>query len=186
MNKKICDLCCVAVARVLCESDDASLCWGCDAAVHGANFLVARHVRVLMCRVCLGRTAWLASGARVGPAASLCCRCSDRKERSGIVERGEGEGEGEVENQVVPLKLAPPLSDDSSSSSSTLPADDLSCASTQSSDSRSTGAESGVAEHEATSSSSSSESKPKQSKRRKRSFAATDLVHATSSSKFKL
>lgn len=115
MNKKICDLCCVAAARVLCESDDAALCWGCDAAVHGANFLVARHVRVLMCRVCLDRTAWLASGARVGPAASLCCRCSEREEHSGIVDGGE------VENQVVPLKLAPPLSDDSSSSS-TLPA----------------------------------------------------------------
>lgn len=113
-SNRICDLCGEAVARVLCESDQAALCWGCDAAVHSANFLVARHVRSLMCRACLGPTAWLASGARIGPAASLCCGCSEREEH--LVGRGEGGGE----NQVVPLKLAPPVSDDSSDSS-TLP-----------------------------------------------------------------
>jgi hypothetical protein len=110
-SKKICDLCGEAVARVLCESDEAALCWGCDAAVHGANFLVARHVRALLCRACLGPTSWLASGARVDAAASVCRGCSEREEHG--VEKGEGEGE----NQVVPLKLAPPVSDDSSDSS---------------------------------------------------------------------
>jgi B-box zinc finger len=113
-NKKICDLCGEAVARVLCKSDEAALCWGCDAAVHGANFLVAKHVRALLCRMCLGPTSWMASGARISAAASLCRGCSEREEHG--VEREEGEGE----NQVVPLKLAPPASDDSSDSS-TLP-----------------------------------------------------------------
>nr|CAD1838670.1 unnamed protein product [Ananas comosus var. bracteatus] len=32
--------------------DDTPLCWSCDVAVHGANFLVARHVRRLACASC--------------------------------------------------------------------------------------------------------------------------------------
>ncbi|KAL4347120.1 hypothetical protein GQ457_17G024250 [Hibiscus cannabinus] len=36
---KSCELC-MSAATTYCESDQASLCWHCDAKVHGANFLV--------------------------------------------------------------------------------------------------------------------------------------------------
>ncbi|KAM0933747.1 putative transcription factor interactor and regulator Znf-B family [Dioscorea sansibarensis] len=39
-----CELC-GATATVHCEADAAFLCRSCDASVHGANFLVARHLR---------------------------------------------------------------------------------------------------------------------------------------------
>ncbi|KZV52897.1 B-box zinc finger protein 32-like [Dorcoceras hygrometricum] len=44
MEPRICELC-DAVATVFCPSDAAYLCWACDAKVHQANFLVARHFR---------------------------------------------------------------------------------------------------------------------------------------------
>lgn len=71
---KGCELC-ERVARIYCESDQASLCWECDAKVHGANFLVARHSRCLLCRGCQAPTPWRASGARLGPTVSVCKRC---------------------------------------------------------------------------------------------------------------
>ncbi|PPD68770.1 hypothetical protein GOBAR_DD34352 [Gossypium barbadense] len=52
---KSCELCKLA-ATTSCESDQASLCWDCDAVVHGANFLVARHVRCLLCHACQSLT----------------------------------------------------------------------------------------------------------------------------------
>lgn len=114
-SRRVCDLCAGAAARVLCESDEAALCWGCDAAVHGANFIVARHARSLLCRTCFSPTAWRASGARVGPAASLCGRCLEREGHRASAERGAGGGEreGEGENQVVPLALFPRSCDSS-------------------------------------------------------------------------
>ncbi|OEL29384.1 hypothetical protein BAE44_0009598 [Dichanthelium oligosanthes] len=72
-----CELC-GAAARVYCGADEATLCWGCDAQVHGANFLVARHARVLLCRGCARPTPWRAAGPRLGPTASLCDRCVRR------------------------------------------------------------------------------------------------------------
>ncbi|XP_066330318.1 zinc finger protein HD1-like [Miscanthus floridulus] len=75
-----CELC-GATARVYCSADEATLCWGCDAQVHGANFLVARHARALLCRGCARPTPWRAAGPRLGPTASLCDRC---------VRRGQG------------------------------------------------------------------------------------------------
>ncbi|MQM19429.1 hypothetical protein Taro_052433 [Colocasia esculenta] len=61
-----------------CESDQASLCWECDGKVHGANFLVARHMRSLLCRSCQAPTPWRASGSRLAPTLSddLELRCS--------------------------------------------------------------------------------------------------------------
>ncbi|CAL4997038.1 unnamed protein product [Urochloa decumbens] len=79
-----CELC-GAAARVYCGADEATLCWGCDAQVHGANFLVARHARALLCRGCARPTPWRAAGPRLGPTASLCDRC---------VRRGGGPGGG--------------------------------------------------------------------------------------------
>jgi hypothetical protein len=124
-----CELC-GAAARVYCGADEATLCWGCDAQVHGANFLVARHARALLCRGCARPTPWRAAGPRLGPTASLCDRCvrrgpgaagaggagadeemgggrggRDEEDDDGEGEDEEEDGEeeeGEGENQVVP------------------------------------------------------------------------------------
>ncbi|KAG1368222.1 B-box zinc finger protein 19 [Cocos nucifera] len=125
---KGCELC-ERAARIHCESDQASLCWECDAKVHGANFLVARHSRCLLCRRCQAPTPWKASGARFGPTVSVCERCclqgkrrredvadddengeekdedaeedegDDRMEEDDGGEEGEGEDEGEAEEE---------------------------------------------------------------------------------------
>lgn len=49
--RRACELC-GEEAALHCESDSAYLCWACDACVHGANFLVARHARRLLCHSC--------------------------------------------------------------------------------------------------------------------------------------
>lgn len=81
-GKKKCELCC-GVARLYCESDEASLCWDCDGNVHGANFLVAKHTRCLLCSLCHSHTPWKASGFRLGPIVSICESCLARKKKSG-------------------------------------------------------------------------------------------------------
>ncbi|KAE8654811.1 structural maintenance of chromosomes protein 4-like isoform X3 [Hibiscus syriacus] len=140
---KSCELCKLA-ATTYCESDQASLCWDCDAVVHGANFLVARHVRLLLCHACQSLTPWRATGSRLGHTVSVCERCvndGDREEseaendydgvRNDDDEGDDGEGddsdddvsvEDDVEdgdNQVVPLSTVentpPPVSSSSSS-----------------------------------------------------------------------
>ncbi|KQJ95157.1 hypothetical protein BRADI_3g15490v3 [Brachypodium distachyon] len=127
-----CELC-GAAARVYCCADDATLCWGCDAQVHGANFLVARHARALLCRGCARPTPWRAAGPRLGPTASLCERCVGRgrgggdgeeedEEMTVEEEEEEEEEEGEGENQVVPWAedaeaTPPPVASSTSSSS---------------------------------------------------------------------
>ncbi|KAI6672859.1 hypothetical protein NL676_000765 [Syzygium grande] len=86
---KTCALCKVP-ARTFCESDQAALCWDCDAKVHGANFLVARHCRTLLCHACQGPTPWKASGARLGHTVSVCDSCVTGARRGGA--RGGGVG----------------------------------------------------------------------------------------------
>ncbi|KAK8569609.1 hypothetical protein V6N13_046658 [Hibiscus sabdariffa] len=76
---KSCELC-MSAATTYCESDQASLCWHCDARVHGANFLVARHVRCLLCHACQARTPWRATGFKFGRAVSLCETCHGEEE----------------------------------------------------------------------------------------------------------
>ncbi|XP_050247317.1 uncharacterized protein LOC126694846 isoform X1 [Quercus robur] len=71
---KGCELCGKA-ARMYCESDEASLCWDCDEKVHGANFLVARHERTLLCQVCRSLTPWKSSGPKLCPTVSVCEAC---------------------------------------------------------------------------------------------------------------
>ncbi|XVF19006.1 hypothetical protein REPUB_Repub11eG0073700 [Reevesia pubescens] len=71
---KECELC-GGIARMHCESDQANLCWECDVKVHGANFLVAKHSRTLLCHVCQNPTPWLASGYNLSPAVSVCDSC---------------------------------------------------------------------------------------------------------------
>jgi hypothetical protein len=135
--KGACELC-GAAARVYCGADDATLCWGCDAQVHGANFLVARHARALLCRGCARPTPWRAAGPRLGPTASICELCVGRgRGRAGDGMAGHGDGggdedemieeeeedeEGEGENQVVPWAddaeaTPPPVASSTSGSS---------------------------------------------------------------------
>ncbi|CAK9146179.1 unnamed protein product, partial [Ilex paraguariensis] len=136
-----CELC-KARARMYCESDQAGLCWDCDANVHSANFLVARHSRTLLCHVCQSPTAWNASGQKLGRTVSVCEICV---EKSGETEDTDGDwaeesgkmmtimmmtmrrrrtttkvcvdDEEDGDNQVVPWSSTPPPPSASSSSS---------------------------------------------------------------------
>ncbi|XP_071694150.1 uncharacterized protein [Rutidosis leptorrhynchoides] len=139
---KSCELC-KLTARIYCDSDQAYLCWTCDTKVHSANFLVARHSRNLLCRVCQSPTPWTASGERLGPSAvSVCDKCvfrgtsGDREEEEshGVNDvsvddddeyDADEDGEIELDNdddddgdddiQVVPLCCTPPPAASSSS-----------------------------------------------------------------------
>ncbi|KAE8075804.1 hypothetical protein FH972_014492 [Carpinus fangiana] len=91
---KKCELCKLQ-ARAYCESDQASLCWDCDAKVHGANFLVARHSRTLLCHACQSQTPWKASGAKLGHTVSVCERCVGNKEEVRESQGGNDEDEDE-------------------------------------------------------------------------------------------
>nr|XP_043606646.1 uncharacterized protein LOC122578692 [Erigeron canadensis] len=131
--KLSCELC-KSAARIYCESDQASLCWTCDSKVHSANFLVARHSRALLCRVCQSVTPWTACGQKLGPSAvSVCDNCVAGHSASDDDDEEEDDDDGllqdqpinndeeEGENQVVPLLLCstppPPVASSSSSSS---------------------------------------------------------------------
>ncbi|KAL1203054.1 B-box domain protein 31 [Cardamine amara subsp. amara] len=81
MGKK-CDLC-NGVAKMYCESDQASLCCDCDGKVHGANFLVAKHTRCLLCSSCQSLTPWKATGLRLGPTFTVCDSCVALKNGGG-------------------------------------------------------------------------------------------------------
>uniref|UniRef100_A0A1J3HWM6 B-box zinc finger protein 32 n=1 Tax=Noccaea caerulescens TaxID=107243 RepID=A0A1J3HWM6_NOCCA len=146
MGKTKCELC-GGVARMFCESDQASLCWDCDGKVHGANFLVAKHTRCLLCSACHSPTPWKASGLRLCPTVSICESCVARKNQTEDLSREingkeyhgaesyeedeesdedededeEEKEEEEAENQVVPLDAAakqlPAVSSSSSVSS---------------------------------------------------------------------
>ncbi|KAL0001049.1 hypothetical protein SO802_014830 [Lithocarpus litseifolius] len=85
---KGCELCGKA-ARMYCESDEASLCWDCDEKVHGANFLVARHERTLLCQVCQSLTPWKSSGPKLCPTVSVCEACVNNNNDSNECQRGQ-------------------------------------------------------------------------------------------------
>ncbi|KAG8498255.1 hypothetical protein CXB51_006932 [Gossypium anomalum] len=91
---KSCELCKLA-ATTSCESDQASLCWDCDAVVHGANFLVARHVRCLLCHACQSLTPWRATGSKLGRTVSVCERCIDGGDREESEAENDDDGDGE-------------------------------------------------------------------------------------------
>ncbi|GLT83423.1 hypothetical protein SLE2022_017130 [Rubroshorea leprosula] len=124
---KNCELC-GGAAGIYCESDQASLCWDCDRKVHGANFLVAKHTRSLLCHSCQQPTLWRASGQNLGSAVSVCDSCSgvdckeeertqeseeeceedegnddyDDQEEMMVEDSGDEEEDEDGENQVVP------------------------------------------------------------------------------------
>ncbi|KAH9748365.1 hypothetical protein WN944_012130 [Citrus x changshan-huyou] len=143
---KKCELC-GSPAKMFCESDQASLCWDCDTKVHGANFLVAKHSRTLLCHVCQSLTPWNGSGPKLGPTISVCNVCVGNGSGSTSREetnRGEtytdddyddaneedddddddddggdedDDDDDDEENQVVPWSSTPPPQVSSSSTS---------------------------------------------------------------------
>lgn len=78
MKKRVvmrkCELC-DSSANMYCESDEATLCWNCDAQVHSANFLVSKHSRTLLCHICQSLTPWNGSGPKLCPTVSVCENC---------------------------------------------------------------------------------------------------------------
>lgn len=101
-DRKECELCSFP-ARMFCESDQARLCWDCDEKVHGANFLVARHSRSLLCHACQSTTPWKASGTRLALTVSVCEACvlscdADRHRDSAEDRESEGDNTDAEDN----------------------------------------------------------------------------------------
>ncbi|KAL2539092.1 putative B-box zinc finger protein 32-like [Abeliophyllum distichum] len=71
---RACELC-NAEAAIYCDSDSAFLCWSCDANVHEANFLVARHLRQTVCSQCKRLTGNLISSVGLHTLAAMCSSC---------------------------------------------------------------------------------------------------------------
>lgn len=72
---RVCELC-KAEAAVYCSSDFAFLCCSCDTKVHGANFLVACHVRHNICYKCKAFTGGVCfSGIVYKPINNICASC---------------------------------------------------------------------------------------------------------------
>ncbi|KAJ7513533.1 hypothetical protein O6H91_23G003400 [Diphasiastrum complanatum] len=91
MERK-CELC-PARAALYCAADEAYVCWECDSNVHGANFLVARHYRSVLCRSCSSPTLWRASGARFHPTTCLCPPCQSGNLASGGSDKSSNENQ---------------------------------------------------------------------------------------------
>lgn len=73
VSSKLCELC-NDQATIFCPSDSAFLCFHCDAKVHQANFLVARHLRLTLCSHCNSLTKNRFFPCSQSPA--LCPSCS--------------------------------------------------------------------------------------------------------------
>ncbi|KAH7564880.1 hypothetical protein ACOSQ2_021557 [Xanthoceras sorbifolium] len=77
---RACELC-GREASLYCDSDSAFLCRSCDAAVHQANFIVARHLRQPLCSKCKSLTGSFVSGATAAGSDStrrfLCKSCAE-------------------------------------------------------------------------------------------------------------
>ncbi|CAA7407417.1 unnamed protein product [Spirodela intermedia] len=85
-----CELC-DGEAALRCESDCAFLCWGCDARVHGANFLVSRHPRRLICVECGSAEGDQrpVSGPGFLPLRFLCRSCTDHGDGGALSSESE-------------------------------------------------------------------------------------------------
>lgn len=71
---RACELC-NTEAAIYCASDSAFLCRSCDANVHEANFLVARHLRQTICSQCKGLTGNFNSGVGLKALSAICSSC---------------------------------------------------------------------------------------------------------------
>ncbi|PWA88959.1 hypothetical protein CTI12_AA116110 [Artemisia annua] len=119
LNKmKKCELC-KSTVTIHCDSDRANLCWTCDATVHSANFLVAKHLRNLLCHVCQSPTPWTASGEKLSSSTvSVCGTCvgkgvvsnDDKEEKVGC-----NDGTSCTDGLVIDNKVVPPAASSSSS-----------------------------------------------------------------------
>lgn len=111
LNKmKKCELC-KSPATIHCDSDRANLCWTCDANVHSANFLVAKHLRNLLCHVCQSPTPWTASGEKLSSSTvSVCRTCVVKEEKVGC-----NDGTSCTDGLVIDNKVVPPAASSSSS-----------------------------------------------------------------------
>ncbi|XP_021841201.1 phosphopantothenoylcysteine decarboxylase subunit VHS3-like [Spinacia oleracea] len=87
--KRKCELC-SNIATIFCESDQANLCYECDSKVHGANFLVSKHSRTLLCHICQSPTLWSGSGPKFGPTLSVCPGCLIERQRRDVGNNGNG------------------------------------------------------------------------------------------------
>lgn len=85
MAGKACELCSDR-ARLYCTSDAAFLCYSCDAHVHKANFLVARHCRELLCARCAAFAGRSFSGAASSRDSPLCRSCSVANQKPAVDE----------------------------------------------------------------------------------------------------
>lgn len=122
---KKCELC-NCPATLFCESDQATLCWECDAKVHTANFIVTKHPRILLCHICQSLTVWHGTGPKFVPTISVCNHCQQKNDDDDDDDMEEDQDdmendvdEDEEENQVVPWTSTPPPPVSSSSSNST-------------------------------------------------------------------
>ncbi|KAK6915206.1 hypothetical protein RJ641_020323 [Dillenia turbinata] len=79
MKTRVCELC-NGEAALYCSSDVAYLCCACDARVHGANFLVARHLRQVVCSKCKQINGAPISGAGFCDLRRLCSSCSPQSD----------------------------------------------------------------------------------------------------------
>ncbi|XP_039010141.1 B-box zinc finger protein 32-like [Hibiscus syriacus] len=68
----LCELCKVE-ASVYCSADSALLCWKCDHKVHHANFLVARHLRQILCSKCKSSSHNLCKASSEKPNHPMAC-----------------------------------------------------------------------------------------------------------------
>ncbi|KAE8647679.1 hypothetical protein Csa_003671 [Cucumis sativus] len=92
--------------------------------VHGANFIVGKHLRVLLCHDCQAPTPWNGSGPNLVATVAFCHNCvhKNRRNNGRRCEKACGSSDGggttapsgcdddddEIENQVVPwLSLSP-------------------------------------------------------------------------------
>ncbi|CAN6451125.1 unnamed protein product [Victoria cruziana] len=79
MARRNCELC-GGEASVFCLPDTAFLCWSCDARVHEANFLVARHIRRPVCCSCHKPAGGAFSGAVASPFRLFCNSCGGEED----------------------------------------------------------------------------------------------------------
>ncbi|KAL4333311.1 hypothetical protein GQ457_07G028650 [Hibiscus cannabinus] len=99
--------------RIYCESDVAILCWECDSRVHGANFLVARHLRTLLCHRCQSLTSRYGWGPMLAstPFALFCGNCIKRSACAEEINSTDDDDHGgDEENQVVSWPRMDPVS----------------------------------------------------------------------------
>ncbi|KAL6585282.1 hypothetical protein OROMI_004571 [Orobanche minor] len=106
MTSRNCELC-SADAAVFCPSDSALLCWGCDAKVHEANFLVARHVRRSLCSNCKHFTGEGVSGVDCQPYGPICRSCSQVPDEYDVVSSGYSCSSDCISSTTSPAKEYP-------------------------------------------------------------------------------